>query len=368
MNTKTLSRVQVKDAARGEVSAVFATFNVVDADGDVTVPGAFAGNGEVPISAYGHSSWGSGVPIGKGTIRETATEAILDGKLFMDTQAGRDTFAALKELGELGQWSYGYETLVGEPGTMDGRDVQFLKHQRVYEVSPVLRAAGVGTRTLATKARKETPVEPVEVAYKTAIRPHDTPVTSRAWDGPAVVAAIPDGASVSDLRSVFAWAEAGGDPEAKSSYRFPHHHGSGGPANVRAALAGIAVLNGARGGTSIPEADRQGVYNHLAAHLRDADREPPQLRSADGSAKNIDRLPGLLDELAEVVDHIRDVGSSRNRRGKNLSALTFDVLGWAEEDLVRVLADVRALKMLPREQLAVERARFLARQFRGANP
>lgn len=362
MNTKTLTNVEIKNAARGEVSAVFATFNVVDADGDVTVPGAFAGNGEVPISAYGHASWGSGVPIGKGSIRETDTEAILDGRLFMDTQAGRDTFAAIKELGELGQWSYGYDTLLADPGTMDGREVQFLKQQRVYEVSPVLRGAGVGTRTISAKGHNGT----TEPSYKTAIRPHDTPTTSRAWDGPAVVAAIPDGASVSDLRSVFAFVESGGDPDAKSSYRFPHHHGVGGPANVRAALAGIAVLNGARGGSSIPSGDRQGVYNHLAAHLRDADREPPTLRSGDsGSLKNIDRLPGLLDELAEVVDSIRDVGSSRNRRGKSLSALTFDVLGWAEEDLVRVLADVRALKMLPREALAVERSRFLAQQFRG---
>lgn len=364
MNTKTLTHVEIKNAARGEVSAVFATFNVVDSDGDVTVPGAFAGNSEVPISAYGHASWGTGMPIGKGTIRETATEAILDGRLFMDTAAGRDTFTALKELGELGQWSYGYKTLLGEPGRIDGQDVQFLKQQLVYEVSPVLKAAGVGTRTISAKAAKE---QQVEVSYKAAIRPHATEVTARGWDGTAVAAAIPDGASVSDLRSVYAWVDVSGDPEAKTNYRFPHHHGPGGPANVRAALAGIAVLNGARGGTTIPDADRQGVYNHLAAHLRDADREPPQLRSGDGSAKNIDRLPGLLDELAEVVAAVRDVGSSRTRRGKNLSVLTFDVLGWAEEDLVRVLADVRALKMLPRESLAVERARFLAHQFRGAN-
>jgi len=58
-------------------------------------------------------------------------------------------------------------------------------------------------------------------------------------------------------------------------------NGEPGAANVRACITGIAVLNGARGGTTIPDADRRGVWNHLARHLRDADVEPPELKSLD---------------------------------------------------------------------------------------
>jgi HK97 family phage prohead protease len=52
-----------------------------------------------------------------------------------------------------------------------------------------------------------------------------------------------------------------------------------GAANIKACQAGIGVLNGGRGGTTIPDADRQGVYNHLAAHIKDADLTPPELKA-----------------------------------------------------------------------------------------
>ena len=52
-----------------------------------------------------------------------------------------------------------------------------------------------------------------------------------------------------------------------------------GPANVKACISGIGILNGGRGGADIPAADREGVYRHLAMHLRDAGREPPELEN-----------------------------------------------------------------------------------------
>jgi hypothetical protein len=46
---------------------------------------------------------------------------------------------------------------------------------------------------------------------------------------------------------------------------------------VRACINGIAILNGGRGGADVSQRDRQGVYKHLAAHLRDAGRKPAEL-------------------------------------------------------------------------------------------
>jgi HK97 family phage prohead protease len=69
----------------------------------------------------------------------------------------------------------------------------------------------------------------------------------------------------------------------KSAYKFIHHNvgsdGTVGAANVEGCTAGCGVLNGAMGGTTIPDADRKGVWNHLAAHLKDADVTPPELKS-----------------------------------------------------------------------------------------
>jgi len=81
---------------------------------------------------------------------------------------------------------------------------------------------------------------------------------------------------------MFAWQDPDGDPTTKAAYKFPHHEvdgdGTPGAANLRGCSAGIAVLNGGRGGADIPDGDRQGVWSHLAAHLRDGDQEPPELK------------------------------------------------------------------------------------------
>jgi HK97 family phage prohead protease len=156
MDTKTLRGVEIKDADRGEVSAVFSTLDVVDSDGDVTRKGAFADGSPVVISAYGHASWSGALPVGKGVIRAGEKQATLEGQFFLNTAAGRDTFEAVKALGELGQWSYGYDVTKHSRGEVDGKSVRFLDGLKVHEVSPVLVGAGVGTRTLAAKGRNLT--------------------------------------------------------------------------------------------------------------------------------------------------------------------------------------------------------------------
>jgi len=153
MSNKGLTGFEIKDADKGQVQAVFSTFDVIDSDGDVTRPGAFEDGAAVRISAYGHTSWQGALPVGKGTIRQTKTEAILDGQFFLDTTAGRDTFTVVKELGPLGEWSYGYDPVEFSFGEFNGTDVRFLTRLKVHEVSPVLLGAGVNTRTLVAKAR-----------------------------------------------------------------------------------------------------------------------------------------------------------------------------------------------------------------------
>jgi len=148
---KALTGVEIKDADQGLVRAVFATLNVVDSDGDVTVKGAFEDDAPVRISAYGHTSWGGALPVGKGVIREVGDEAILESQLFLNTSAGREHFETIKQMGPLMEWSYGFDIVEADNGEHEGQKVRFLKKLKVHEVSPVLLGAGVDTRTLAVK-------------------------------------------------------------------------------------------------------------------------------------------------------------------------------------------------------------------------
>lgn len=139
--------------AKGEVTAVIATLNVIDKDGDVTEPGAF-GTQESPIQPA--HNW-SAAAIGKAKISESKEEALAEMKFNLNSASGSEWFEALKfdfEEGDAPQqeYSYGYDILDSGDGEFENQKVQFLRKLRVLEVSPVLVGAGVNTRTLAVKS------------------------------------------------------------------------------------------------------------------------------------------------------------------------------------------------------------------------
>ncbi|MEM4234905.1 MAG: HK97 family phage prohead protease [Candidatus Methanomethylicaceae archaeon] len=125
-----------------------------------------------------------------------------------------------------------------------------------------------------------------------AIKPHSTKVdTESSWDGPGVVADAPNDAEV--LRYMHAWVDDNGDPDAKSSYKFPHHQPKiGAPAVIAAVNNALARLSQA----DIPDADRDGVERHLRKHRDDAGLE-------EKAAKELVELRTLTYNLrAEVKD------------------------------------------------------------------
>ncbi|MEV2277715.1 HK97 family phage prohead protease [Nocardiopsis sp. NPDC049922] len=339
MDVKTLRGVEIKDADKGIVQAVFSTFDMIDHDGDVTLPGAITDGAPVRISSYNHTSWGGALPVGKGVVRVRDNTAVLEGQFFMGTTHGRDTFETVKQMGALQEWSYGFDIEDAEPGERDGQRVRLLRRLKVHEVSPVLLGAGIGTRTLATKSRTGEGRVP---AVKGSVPAHETAVATTSWDAAATERRLPEDARPSHLRTVYAWVDPDGDPEAKSSYGFPHHHGIDGPANLRACLSWIAVLNGARDGTDLSDADRKAVYDHLAAHVRDADREPPELRDRSaGPTKNQTLNEELVEALAYtsgVIESASRVVALRAEKGKTLSRGNTELLDWIGDDLKQLQA------------------------------
>lgn len=122
------------------------------------------------------------------------------------------------------------------------------------------------------------------VAERGGLAVHSTDTSDASWDGPANSGDL--GSDEAALRMAHAWVDPDGDAAAKSSYRFIHHFvgvdGDVGAASTVACTTAIGVLNGARGGTTIPEEDRQAVYKHLARHLKDAGLKAPELKQVEG--------------------------------------------------------------------------------------
>lgn len=119
-----------------------------------------------------------------------------------------------------------------------------------------------------------------------AVGTHDTATSNSEWDATANEKRIDGPLTVDQARAAYGWydgsaVEAGELP--KSAAKFLHHEisedGTAGAANLAACSAAIGALHGARGGASIPDADRRGVYDHVAKHLRDAGQEPEPFRA-----------------------------------------------------------------------------------------
>ncbi|MEN6332891.1 MAG: hypothetical protein ABFE01_01445, partial [Phycisphaerales bacterium] len=83
-------------------------------------------------------------------------------------------------------------------------------------------------RALAAGIITEDEQAPIAVIHdRKAIPPHTTAKADEdaAWDGPGQVAACP--AEEAALRRMHAWVDPDGDPDAKQSYKLPHHSAEG---------------------------------------------------------------------------------------------------------------------------------------------
>ncbi|WP_051797716.1 head maturation protease, ClpP-related [Streptomyces sp. NRRL S-337] len=115
--------------------------------------------------------------------------------------------------------------------------------------------------------RSQAPDPAVPAPVDTASSVHHTATEDSSWDGPAAVAKMPNDGTV--LKATHAWRDPDGDPDAKATYKFPHHREKGGAANLAACRNGLARLDSA----DVPDGERAGVRAHLEAHLSDGNAE-----------------------------------------------------------------------------------------------
>lgn len=240
---KALTLALKQDGEKGAFSAVFATFDVIDHDGDVTRCNAFEQGAEVIVGSWGHKSYE--LPVGKGVIKTSRREVVVEGRFFLDTTAGRDTWQTVKNLGALGEWSYIYRPTKVSFGEFEGQQVRFLEGVQVFSVDPVLAGAGIDTRTTSIKSGAGLPLGEAGDAILAELTDYLERIKSRAAfrakEGRALSTASRDrltgiaaalASSATELRGLLADAEPKQNVELVEQYlRFQH---------IRAELLGVA--------------------------------------------------------------------------------------------------------------------------------
>ncbi len=221
-----------------------------------------------------------------------------------------DQLYELYKGGFMNAWSIGFMPKKWSDRPDGGREFQ---EWELLEYSAVLVPANPDALTLLRskgldpdKILKEQEEALKEKEEKSVIPYKETPKASEdaEWDAGREVKE----AEIDDLKIMCAWYDSE-NPDIKSSYKLPHHKASGEHAVVwRGVAAAMAALLGARGGVDIPDKDRKGVYNHLAKHYKDFEKDPPEFRSY--TKEELDKL--FPEEKIEVKEG--RVISEKNRK------------------------------------------------------
>ena len=141
---------------QGKVTAIVSVYNVAYRMGFMSKHmiefGAFAaslaGQATIPLFWQHNWNWSEQPPIGTGVASESQRGLTVDGSLFLDIEAGRAVFNAMKA-GALRQWSIGYRITKFEvEETDDGFDIIHVKEAELLEASSVLKGANPETDTL----------------------------------------------------------------------------------------------------------------------------------------------------------------------------------------------------------------------------
>lgn len=149
---KSFAPTDIELSEAGEVAVAFARFDVIDHDKDVIRKQSIPVGTTVAMSNFGHSSWDAALPIGKGVLGVTDELATFNGSFFLNTDQGRNGYETVKAMGSTQEWSFGFSITDSSPITFNGTTVREIRGLDIFEVSPVLKGAGIQTSTLAIKS------------------------------------------------------------------------------------------------------------------------------------------------------------------------------------------------------------------------
>lgn len=328
-------------------------------------PGAFdASIRDRPIvPVFYEHKWDAG-PLGSASMSSDSRGLRADGGLYLDL--GSDLVSRVHRGmadGALNEWSIAF--YVDEDGiewTRDNPDLDVITRGDLAEATICVRGANPATETLTLDSTRPRirivgPDVEAEVArarsahelrLRGAVGSHSTATSDSSWDGPGAEAKI----DAADLPGVgpkeWAWRDSSSDGKSKADWKFPHHFvgdgGTPGAASTVACSSIIASLNGGRGGSSIPDGDRSGVYAHAKKHLADSGaKDIPELKSGGPPRRRQDPAGALdpgdnpqADQLANQIEDLLDqfVSVADAQDAQDLLSVIHD----AEEELMQKVA------------------------------
>ena len=360
----------------GAFTARIATLNVIDKDNDVTIKGAFEGSDPVRVSRFNHASAiRDDLPVGVATIEEVGDQVIAEGQLNLDTPGGLDLLNTLRfeaKNGVASEWSYGFTVEESEDGEQDDQKVRFLRRLKAFEISPVMRGAGLDTATLAVK---------------TATDFGDLPLYDRdySWASSAALGRVrkwasSDGSGDKDTidwpkySKAFFWYDPD-DDESFGGFKLPFADITEGKlwAVPRGIFAVAGVLQGARGGVDISEVDQDHIrdvvdryYQKMREKFDDESIIVPWAKSTEGlSMKHEGDL--ALTAIDAFRDRVGQLADLRLKEGRTLSSVNRKRLSSLVESMQAVITDLDDLlsatepleKTVPLNPLA-DHAAFMA--------
>lgn len=288
------------------------TFGNVDNGGDIVVKGAFNDSldSRMPKMVYQHNLQN---PIGVWTFAtEDATGLYVKGKLPKQNSTASDVGALIK-CGAIDSLSIGFT--VDDYSLSNGQ--RLLKKLSLWEVSPV--TIPMNSQAKITEIKSVTPFQDLPIADR------DT-----KWDGNAASIRVRKFTNSTDepssaYKKAFMWYDED-NSDNYTAYKLPYADVIGGKlvAVPQAIIAIAGVLNGARGGTSIPKADQEKIKSIVKKYYKKM-KMPNPWESEKMQCNDIDYKDFDLDEEYEAKSRKRklddeedDEDEKRKKKAKKL--------------------------------------------------
>ena len=326
MNEKVIRNFDITklsfDDEERTITAVAST-EIVDRYGDIVVQDGWELENfkKNPVLVWNHD-------YSRPPLAEIKDIRIEDGKLVFSAKFPEkgvydlaDTVYELYKRGILKAFSVGFIPKEYEPNDNGGYTY---KKQELIEISAVTIPANPEALVMAFKAYFD--------AEQKAVPPSHNPPTDADsdWDKNKAITqlrkwASKDGTGDKDTidwnkyRMGFAWYDAE-NKENFGSYKLPHHYVKDGKLVTvwRGVVAAMAALFGARGGVDIPDSEKKKVYNHLANHYKQFDKEPPSFDTVvlisevmkdlrEEYEKRFEQLEKKLFELSELSSRFEEL-------------------------------------------------------------
>lgn len=243
-----------------------------------------------PVFLWGHDYLGNRLPIGKVKIKPEAEEKRLVADVTFDQE---DDFAKQVESkyrnGYLNAVSVGWNTILPDGKAMD----QITKDDIRLDLLDLSGVPVPGDPDALmerfVRSLQEDGVR-INTQHTRTVLPHRTDLAplDESWDEAEERRTF----TAVDFQESAAWVDDQIHPSSPSAYRFLHHNREG-EAVWRAVSAAMVEFYLAT--AQVPDEDRKGVWQHLARHYQQFDKEPPEFIDREhASALTAEDIRGLF--------------------------------------------------------------------------